>query len=151
MDFFKNRLYLNFFVFVLIFSGALGIVSQFSTIRFPILGLIYSSPALFLIFKYYTCVGNTMVSYRVKHALSIVADFLAFSGAILVVVSIFGTNVDQLEKVDDHAKVEQLIKSIKDNQKYTIAGLVCICIAAFLRAFLLHIFEFIDMKNKTKT
>ena len=92
-----------------------------------------------------------MVSYRVKHAIQILADFFAFTGAILVVVSIFGTNVDQLEKADDHTKVEKLIQSIKDNQKYTIAGLVCICVAAFLRAFLLHIFEYIDMKTQSKT
>ena len=88
-----------------------------------------------------------MVSYKIKHVLSIVADFLAFAGAILVVVSIFGTNVDQIEHLDDHDKVEHLITSIRDNQKYTIAGLVCLCIAAFLRAFLLHIFEFIDMQK----
>jgi flagellar biosynthesis protein FlhB len=91
-----------------------------------------------------------MVSYRAKHVLSIVADLLSFTGAILVVVSIFGTNVDQLERLDDHDKVEKLISSIQDNQKYTVAGLVAICIAAFLRAILLHIFEFLDHMKNTK-
>ena len=83
-----------------------------------------------------------MITNKTKHILSILADVLAFTGAILVVVSIFETNTDQLEKLSDHEKIEHLISSIKDNQKYTIAGLVCICFAAFLRAFLLHLFEF---------
>ena len=80
-----------------------------------------------------------MVKYSTKRWLSILADILAFSGAILVVVSIFKTNVDSIQKLNDHDKIEQLILGIKDNQKYAIVGLVCICISAFLRAFLLHI------------
>lgn len=88
------------------------------------------------------------ITARAKHAITIVADLMAFTGAILVVVSIFNTNVTDVESMDDHDKIEQLVESLRTNQKYVIAGLVFICIAAFLRAILLHIFEFLEKKKK---